>query len=79
MRKSQARISMNINEMEDSLYYKYKQSRFYQQRLPAWRPVPTIGAIICFYSLFSIIFIAIGVLYSSQDYLILYLINIIIV
>ena len=69
MRKSQARISMNINEMEDSLYYKYKQSRFYQQRLPAWRPVPTIGAIICFYSLFSIIFITIGVLlliYSKQ-------------
>ena len=66
MRKSQARISMNINEMEDSLYYKYKQSIFYQQRLPAWRPVPTIGAIICFYSLFSIIFIIIINLFKAN-------------
>ena len=61
MRKTLAMKSINIKDKEDLLYQKLKQSRFYQQRLPAWRPVPTICAIVIFYSIFSLIFLIIGI------------------
>ena len=61
MRKTLAKKSINIKDKEDLLYQKLKQSRFYQQRLPAWRPVPTICAIVIFYSIFSLIFLIIGI------------------
>ena len=57
-----ARKSVNIKDTEDLIYSKLKQSKFYQQRLPAWRPVPTLCSIIIFYSIFSIIFITIGII-----------------
>jgi len=57
-----ARKSVNIKDTEDLIYSKLKQSKFYQQRLQAWRPVPTLCSIIIFYSIFSIIFITIGII-----------------
>ena len=56
------RKSVNIEDKEDLIYHKYKQSKFYQQRLPAWRPVPTLCSIIIFYTLFSLIFITLGII-----------------
>ena len=62
MRKVKTRKSVKKEDYEDLIYYKLKSSRFKQQRLPAWRPVPTFFSIIIFYILFAIIFIAIGIL-----------------
>ena len=61
MRKTQSRKSLNIKDKEDLIYHQLRKSKFYQQRLPAWRPVPTLCAIIIFYTIFSLIFIALGV------------------
>ena len=69
MRKTQTRKSINIKDKEDLIYHQLRQSKFFQQRLPAWRPVPTLCAIIIFYTIFSLIFIAIGVvllIFSNQ-------------
>ena len=57
-----ARKSVNIKDTEDLIYSKLKQSKFYQQRLPAWRPVPTLCSIITFYTIFFLIFITIGII-----------------
>lgn len=47
---------------------KLKQSKFKQQTLPAWRPVPTAASTMLTFSIFSIIFLAIGVvLYVMSD------------
>ena len=62
MRKVKTRKSVKKEDYEDLIYYKLKSSRFKQQRLPAWRPVPTLLSIILFYVLFSIIFIALGII-----------------
>lgn len=40
---------------------KLKQSKFKQQTLPAWRPVPTTMSTMLTFSVFSVIFLAIGV------------------
>ena len=56
-------------EDEDLVYEKIKDSRFKQQRLPAWRPVPTIMSIVIVFSVFGIIFIILGIVllvYSSK-------------
>ena len=56
-------------EDEDLVYNKIKDSRFKQQRLPAWRPVPTITSIIIVFSAFGFIFIILGMvllIYSSK-------------
>ena len=69
MRKTQTRKSINIKDKEDLIYHQLRQNKFFQQRLPAWRPVPTLCAIIIFYTAFSLIFIAIGVvliIFSNQ-------------
>ena len=62
-------------EDEDLVYEKIKDSRFKQQRLPAWRPVPTIISIIIVFASFGLIFIILGIIvlvYSkkikSQEY-----------
>jgi hypothetical protein len=45
-----------------------KQSKFKQQTLPAWRPMPTAMSTMFTFSIFSIIFLAIGVvLYVMSD------------
>ena len=54
---------------EDLEYENIKNSRFKQQRLPAWRPVPTILSIIITFSFFGIAFIFLGVvllIYSKK-------------
>ena len=46
-----------------------KDSRFKQQRLPAWRPVPTIMSIVIVFLAFGIIFIILGIVllaYSTK-------------
>ena len=56
-------------EDEDLVYEKIKDSKFKQQRLPAWRPVPTIMSIIIVFTIFGIIFIILGIVllvYSSK-------------
>ena len=40
---------------------KLKQSKFKQQTLPAWRPVPTPMSTMLTFSIFSVIFLAIGI------------------
>ena len=62
MRKVKTRKSIKKEDYEDLIYYKLKSSRFKQQRLPAWRPVPTLLSIIIFYVLFALIFITLGVI-----------------
>ena len=56
-------------EDEDLVYERIKDSRFKQQRLPAWRPVPTITAIVIVFSIFGVIFIILGIvllIYSAK-------------
>ena len=48
-------------EDEDLVYERIKDSKFKQQRLPAWRPVPTINSIIVVFSVFGVIFIILGI------------------
>ena len=50
------------HEDEDLVYERVKQSRFKQQRLPAWRPVPTITSIFLIFFLFGIIFNIFGII-----------------
>lgn len=50
----------NLNS-EDEAYERAKNSRFKQQNLPAWRPVPTILSIIIVFSFFGILFIILGI------------------
>ena len=49
-------------EDEDEVYEKIKDSRFKQQRLPAWRPVPTIMSIILVFAIFGLIYIILGII-----------------
>ena len=56
-------------EDEDIVYEKIKDSKFKQQRLPAWRPVPTIMTIVIVFSIFGVIFIILGIIllvYSNK-------------
>ena len=56
-------------EDEDQVYERVKQSRFKQQNLPAWRPVPTILSIVIVFSSFGILFIILGIVllvYSNK-------------
>ena len=46
---------------EEEIYEQIKKSDFKQQRLPAWRPVPTIASIISVYTIFGLIFLAFGI------------------
>ena len=57
------------NDDEDRIYEQVKQSRFKQQNLPAWRPVPTILSIIIVFAAFGILFIILGIVllvYSAK-------------
>ena len=62
MRKVKTRKSIKKEDYEDLIYYKLKSNRFKQQRLPAWRPIPTLWSIIIFYFFFGIIFITLGII-----------------
>lgn len=48
---------MQIQEKIDKL----KQSKFKQQMLPAWRPVPSFGSTMIIFGIFGFIFLALGV------------------
>ena len=63
LRKIKTRTTIvEQREDEDLVYERIKDSRFKQQRLPAWRPVPTITSIIIVFSAFGIIFIILGII-----------------
>jgi len=55
-------------EGQDLVYDKIKDSRFKQQTLPAWRPVPTILTAVIVFIAFGVIFILLGIilLYYSK-------------
>ena len=47
---------------------KLKQSKFKQQMLPAWRPVPSFGSTMIIFGLFGIVFLSLGItLYIMSD------------
>ena len=67
--RTRVKTSAQLNNEEDEVYKKVLQSRFKQQDLPAWRPVPTILSIIIVFSVFGILFIILGIVllvYSSK-------------
>ena len=49
-------------ENQDEVYERIKNSRFKQQNLPAWRPVPTIGSTTVIFMTLGIIFVALGII-----------------
>jgi hypothetical protein len=59
----------NSNDQVDNEYENLKNSKFKQQKLPAWRPVPTITSTSLTFLFFGIAFIIIGifVLVYSND------------
>ena len=62
IRKFISTQSIVVPEKDEELeYQQIKDSKFKQQRLPAWRPVPTISNIIIVFSLFGIFFIVMGI------------------
>ena len=47
---------------------KLKVSKFKQQMLPAWRPVPSFGSTMIIFGIFGVIFLTLGVtLYVMSD------------
>ena len=47
---------------------KLKQSKFKQQQLPAWRPVPSFGSTMIIFAIFGLAFLALGIaLYVMSD------------
>ena len=54
---------MQNDSNQDEVYENLKASRFKQQKLPAWRPVPTIMSTTITFVAFGVIFIVIGLLY----------------
>ena len=55
----------NTEEKKVEQYESLKSSKFKQQKLPAWRPVPTITSSTTTFFIFGTIFIIIGVFISS--------------
>lgn len=59
------------NQNPNSEYEKLKESKFKQQKLPAWRPVPSICCTILIFLAFGLAFIIIGVIvliFSNEIY-----------
>lgn len=59
----------NKDEMTDTEFEELKNNKFKQQKLPAWRPVPTIWSTTITFVVFGLIFLAIGIvvlLYSNE-------------
>ena len=60
---------MSEGDVMDEEYQKLKNSKFKQQKLPAWRPVPTITSTTIIFLTFGVVFIVIGAVlltYSSK-------------
>ena len=67
--KTRQTLQNEPEEDEDKVYERVKQSRFKQQNLPAWRPVPTILSIIVVFTFFGFLFIILGIvllIYSNK-------------
>ena len=67
--KTRKTIKQDEGRDQDEIYEKVKKSSFKQQRLPAWRPVPTIGTILIVFSVFAVVFIIYGIIllvYSNK-------------
>ena len=67
--KTRQTLQNEPEEDEDKVYERVKQSRFKQQNLPAWRPVPTILSIVIVFAFFGILFIILGIVllvYSNK-------------
>ena len=67
--KTKQTMSAEPLDNEDLVYERVKQSRFKQQNLPAWRPVPTILSIVIVFAIFGILFIILGIvllIYSNK-------------
>jgi len=63
---------MDITEEEKNLIRqkveKLKNSRFKQQTLPAWRPIPSFRSTMITFTVFGVIFLGLGVLlYIMSD------------
>ena len=52
----------NREEVENEEYEKLKNSKFKQQKLPGWRPVPTIKSTTIIFLCFGVVFIILGVI-----------------
>ena len=72
MRKVKTRKTVKKEDYEDLIYFQLKKSSFKQQRLPAWRPVPTLCNIIIFYLLFTFLFAGLGVVILVYSYKIVF-------
>lgn len=62
MKKIKTRKSIILEDVEDLVYAKIKTNRFKQQRLPAWRPVPTLTSVFLVYLIVGFIFLALGII-----------------
>lgn len=52
----------------DAKIAKLKASKFKQQMLPAWRPVPSFASTMITFGIFGVVFLAIGImLYVMSD------------
>ena len=49
-----------MSENQDKVYERLKNSKFKQQKLPGWRPVPTIASTTIIFICFGVIFILLG-------------------
>lgn len=59
----------NREEAENEEYERLKNSKFKQQKLPGWRPVPTITSTTIIFFCFGVVFIVLGVIilvFSNQ-------------
>ena len=62
-------MAENRNDEKDSQYEALHNSNFKQQKLSAWRPVPTIASTTITFIAFGVVFITIGVvvlIFSNQ-------------
>ena len=69
LERLKTRLSKVIEDEEELKYLRVRGSRFKQQRLPAWRPKPTMLIIFIVYLVFGLVFIGIGImlLFFSKD------------
>ena len=53
---------MDNNDKENEEYERLKNSKFKQQKLPGWRPVPTITSTTIIFFCFGVVFIVLGII-----------------
>ena len=55
-----------IKELQDKIK-KLENRRFLQQRLPAWRPKPTVETTVTLFGFFGILFLIIGIMLLASS------------